>query len=150
MHYHHILLIFHLLASTIWIGGHLLLATSYLPKALRQNNKVIIMDFESRYERLGMSSLFVLVVTGIAMAIDFGVYPGRWFHFAEPIERVISVKLLLLFITLLLALSARFFVIPKLKLETGSIKVLAIHIISVTFIGVLMLVLGSSIRFGGL
>jgi len=33
--YHHFLLIIHLLAATVWIGGHLILSTRYLPEAIK-------------------------------------------------------------------------------------------------------------------
>ena len=35
---HHIYLIFHLLAATIWVGGHLVLALGFLPKALKNKD----------------------------------------------------------------------------------------------------------------
>ena len=150
MNYHHILLIFHLLAATVWIGGHLILAILHLPKALKTKDKSIILDFQSRFERLGMISLLVSVSSGVAMALDFGVYPNRWFHFSDPIEKVVSIKLLHLGMTLCFALSAQFFVIPKMKSGNNMLNLIAIHIISVTLIGVIMLIAGSSIRFGGI
>ena len=150
MNYHHVVLIFHLLAATVWVGGHLLLTVLLLPRAVRENDPSVILDFQKQYERFGMSSLLILVVTGIAMALDYGVYPGRWFHFADPIETVVSLKLSLLAATFALALSAQFFVIPRLKSGNPALGVIAFHIISVTLLGVSMLIIGSSIRFGGL
>ena len=149
MSYHHILLIFHLLAAAIWVGGHLLLLVSYVPGALRHHNKQVILDFEKHYERVGLPSLAVLVGTGIAMAADFGIGPGYWFHFEAPLERVISLKLLLLLANFALALSAQLNVIPRLKRGSNNLLPLVWHIGLVTAIGVLMLVLGSFIRFGG-
>ncbi len=147
---HHALLIIHLLAATIWVGGHLLLAVSYVPRALRENNREMILDFESRYEKLGMSALVVLVATGIAMAISYGVYPDQWFRFDSAIENVVSTKLTLLIATLMFALSARFRVIPRLKSGQNGLIPLVVHILSVTTIGVMMVVIGSFIRFGGI
>jgi hypothetical protein len=97
-----------------------------------------------------MPALALLVITGIMMAYKYGVSVGSWFHFATPIEKVISVKLALLFITVLFALSAQFRVIPKLKNNAGKLPEMSFHIISVTTIGVVMLILGSFIRFGGI
>lgn len=150
MNYHHVLLIFHLLAAAIWVGGHLLLLTSYVPKAVKERDKQVILNFEARYERLGMCSLAVLVGTGIAMAIDYGIFPGQWFHFDSPIERVVSLKLSLLIVTVLFALSAQLRVIPKLKKGSDKLGMLLFHITGVTTLGVLMLLLGTFIRFGGL
>jgi len=55
---------------------------------------------------------------------------------------------LLLLITLLLALHARFGIIPKLS--NDNLSKLAYHIITVTVIAVLMVIVGVSFRFGGL
>jgi putative copper export protein len=150
MAYHHLLLIFHLLAATIWLGGHLFLVALFLPKALRNNEASVILDFQAQYERIGMLSLYVLIGSGVAMALDLGIYPNQWFHFSGPIEKAVSIKILLLALTLGFALSARFFVIPRMKSGANMLGMIAIHIISVTTIAVLMLIVGSSIRFGGL
>lgn len=150
MNTHHVLLIVHLIAATVWVGGHLLLVTSYVPRAIKLNDAQIILNFESLYERLGMGSLIVLVASGIAMAYVYGVSPGRWFRFESGIETVVSVKLSLLLATVLFAVSARFVAIPRLKAGKSGLVPMTIHIIGVTTIGVAMVIFGSFIRFGGL
>lgn len=147
---HHLLLIIHLLCASIWVGGHLLLVFGHLPQALREKNQNIILDYERKYEPVGMTALFLLVVTGIMMAYKYGVSIEYWFHFASPIEKVVSTKLLLLLLTVLFALSAQFRVLPKLKTNPDKLPEMTFHILSVTFIGVLMLIFGSFVRFGGL
>ncbi len=82
------------------------------------------------------------------MAYDFGVSFDSWFSFSSGIEKVVSVKLLLLLFTFLLALIAQFSIIPNLSKH--NINKMAVLIISVTLIGVTMLILGSSIRYGGI
>ncbi|QKJ62758.1 CopD family protein [Flavobacterium sp. M31R6] len=146
---HHLLLIIHLLCASIWVGGHLLLVFSHLPQALKDKNQNIILDYERKYEPVGMTALILLVVTGIMMAYKYGVSIEYWFHFAAPIEKVVSTKLLLLLLTVLFALSAQFRVLPKLKNNPDKLPEMTFHIISVTFIGVLMLIVGSFVRFGG-
>jgi putative copper export protein len=145
---HHLLLVIHLLAATIWVGGHCILCFRYLPLALQQKNPGIISGFEKRYEIIGLPSLVLLVITGIAMAYRYGIFINTWFSFSHPIEKVVSFKLLLLLVTVLLALHARLFIIPRLRVAT--LWLLAVHIILVTVIGITMLVLGSFVRFGGL
>lgn len=147
---HHFLLIIHLICAAIWVGGHLLLVFAYLPKALKEKNQQIILEYEKKYEPVGMPALAILVITGIMMAYKYGVGIENWFHFASPVEKVISVKLALLFITVLFALSAQFRVIPKIKNNKDKLPEMSLHIISVTLIGVVMLVLGSFVRFGGI
>ena len=147
---HHLLLIIHLLCASIWVGGHLLLVFGHLPQALREKNQNIILDYERKYEPVGMTALALLIITGIMMAYKYGVSIEYWFQFATPIEKVVSTKLLLLLLTVLFALSAQFRVLPKLKNNPDKLPEMTFHIVSVTFIGVLMLVLGSFVRFGGL
>ncbi|MDR7212308.1 CopD family protein [Flavobacterium piscis] len=146
---HHLLLIIHLLSAAIWVGGHLLLCLAYLPRALSEKDPEIILNYEKKYEPVGMTSLFLLVTTGILMAYKYGVTIDYWFQFATPIEKVISLKLILLLLTAALALSAQFRVLPKLKTDSGKLPEMALHILSVTTIGILMLIFGSFIRFGG-
>lgn len=147
---HHLLLIIHLLCAAIWVGGHLLLVFGHLPQALREKNQNIILNYERKYEPVGMTSLLLLVITGIMMAYKYGVGIEYWFQFATPIEKVVSTKLFLLLLTVLFALSAQFRVLPKLKTDSGKLPEMTFHIVSVTLIGVMMLVLGSFVRFGGL
>jgi len=148
MHLHHLLLIVHLLAATIWVGGHLILCFRFLPKAIREQNPEIISSFEKQYESIGMPALFLLIITGIWMACNYGVALQKWFSFSSPIETVVSIKLILLFLTFAFAIHAQVAVIPKLSKK--NLKEMAFHIISVTFIGVVMLILGSTVRYGGI
>lgn len=146
---HHLLLIVHLLSATVWVGGHLLLVFGYLPQTLKTKDQNIILNYEKKYEPVGMSALVLLVISGVLMAYKYNVSIEYWFDFASPIEKVISTKLLLLLLTVAFALSAQFRVLPKLKKDPNKLPEMTFHIISVTIIGVLMLVLGSFIRFGG-
>lgn len=145
---HHVLLIAHLLGASIWVGGHLLLAISYVPKALKNKDPEIITQFERKYEALGLPALAVLVFSGIWMSLNYGVRPTDWLRFSSAVEIVVSIKLSLLLLTVLLALHARFFIIPKLS--KTNIPQLALHIYAVTVVGISMLVLGSFVRFGGM
>jgi len=145
---HHLLLIIHLLGAAVWVGGHLVLSIAVLPEVLRKKDPEILTNFEEKYERIGMPSLLIMVITGIWMAYQFGQGVSQWFHFSNPLETVISLKLILLLATVLFAINARFFVIPKLSPKT--LRVMAFHIISVTILGVAMLVLGSFVRYGGI
>lgn len=145
---HHFLLVVHLMAACVWVGGHLLLTVKYLPKALKSKNPQIIRDFEKHYEPIGLPSLLVLIATGVCMAYDYGVTVSHWFSFSEPLEKVVSIKMLLMFSTLLLAVHARLYIIPSLSAD--KLKQMAVHIILITTIGVAMLILGTFVRFGGL
>lgn len=147
---HHLLLIVHLIAASIWVGGHLYLVICILPKVLRQRNPASLLQFEKAYEPIGMTALLLLVITGIWMTVQFGIAPSRWFSFSSPIERVTSTKLLLLFCTLCFAVSAQLRVIPKLKGDAKKLPEMAVHIVGVSLLGLAMLVLGSFVRYGGI
>jgi len=144
---HHILLIIHLIAATIWIGGHLTLSIVFLPVALRKKEPLIILNFEKKFEPLGISSLIALIITGIWMAYDFGITYQSWFYFSGSLEKVVSIKLVLLMLTFVLALYTQIYVIPNLN--KYNLNKIAFSIISVTVIGLCMLILGSTIRYGG-
>jgi uncharacterized membrane protein len=145
---HHIVLIIHLLAATIWVGGHLLLAFRYLPATIKHKDISILNDFRSKFGKIGMPVLFILVLTGILLAYDYDVPVSKWFSFSNPMERTISTKLLLLFASLALAIHSQKFVFPKLTAEKMTLAI--IEIITVTLIGITMLILGSFIRLGGI
>ena len=148
MNSHHILLVLHLLAAAIWVGGHLVLSIGFLPEALRKKEPQIILNFESKFGKIGLPALATLIITGIWMAYDFNVTISTWFSFSSPIESVVSTKLILLLLTFILALNANLRVFPKLS--SKNLNVMAFHIIAVTTIGILMLILGSTIRYGGM
>lgn len=146
--YHHILLILHLLAATIWVGGHLFLSIRFLPEAIKTKDVSIIQNFKDKFEPIGMPALIISILTGILMAYDYGVPFTKWFSFSTGIEKVVSLKLLLLFITVALAVNAQLFLFPKLT--SKNLPKAALQIILVTLIGVTMLILGSLVRIGGL
>lgn len=146
--HHQIILIIHLLAASIWVGGHLFLILRILPATLQQKDISILSDFRLKFGKIGMSSLLILVVTGILLAYDYNVPISDWFSFSNPIEKIVSIKLLLLFTSLSLAVHAQKVVFTKL---TSNIMLPAIVEISiVTLIAVSMLILGSLVRVGGL
>src|SRR5690606_12350800 len=115
MNLHHLLLIIHLVCATIWVGGHLFLAIRVLPKALREKDVAGLKSFKEKFEPLGMPSLILLVVTGIWMAYDYSATISTWFSFSNNIEKVISIKLLLLLLTAILAVLADQIIFPKLN-----------------------------------
>ena len=151
MYTHHLILILHLIAATIWVGGHLVLAIGFLPKALKRKDFSYIGNFEKTYEPIGMLSLAVLVITGILMAYDYNAGLSSWFSFATPIERVVSLKLICLLTSICFAISAQTRDLPKLrKGQLNKLSEMAVHIICVTLIGVVMVILGSLVRIGGI
>jgi putative copper export protein len=141
------ILLVHALGATIWTGGHLVLALTVLPRALRTGSPEMVLQFEEGYEKLGMPALVVQIITGIWLAYRYLPDPGAWFGFGSPLAVNIFVKLALLALTLALAVHARLRVIPRL--DAQRLKGLAYHIVAVTVLAVLFVVMGIGFRFGG-
>jgi putative copper export protein len=142
-----ILVLLHTLSATIWTGGHLVLAIMVLPKALKKKEPELIENFEENFETLGLISLAIQVLTGLALTwIYFPQFQGLW-SLDSFLSRYIVIKLGILLLTLALAIHARFFIIPNLSKET--LNQLAYHIISITTFAVLFVVFGIGIRLGG-
>ncbi len=138
----------HLLGATVWTGGHLILATTILPAALRARDPAILLGFEQRYERIGMPALLVQVVSGLWLAWQRAPDPAGWLAPDTPGERAVSIKLGLLALTVVLALSARLRLIPRLTIET--LPILAVHVALVACASVAFVVVGLSFRLGGI
>jgi putative copper export protein len=141
------LLLLHILAATVWTGGHLVLALTVLPRVLKERAPTELLRFESAYERIGLPALLVQVVTGLWLAYRMVPDVTRWFAFDSPISRLIAVKILLLVVTVAFAVDARVRIIPRLSEKT--LTALAWHIIPVTIVSVLFVVVGVSFRTGG-
>ncbi len=145
---HGILLFLHVLAATVWTGGHLVLAAVVLPGVLRRKSPDELLRFESGYERIGIPALLVQVVTGLWLAYLLIPDVGQWFNLANPVSRPITAKLLLLAITVLFAVDARLRLIPKLNKE--NLTAMAWHIVPVTIVSVLFVAVGVAFRTGWL
>jgi putative copper export protein len=143
-----ILVILHTLGATVWAGGHLVLAVTVLPTALKHRDPNLIHQFEEHFEVFGLLALVLQVITGLWLTwIYFPGFQNFW-EFNSFLSIYIGAKLGLLLCTLALAVHARFFIIPNLTKET--LNFLAYHIVGVTTLAVLFVVLGVGIRVGGL
>lgn len=143
--YSYVLLI-HVLGATIWAGGHLVLVSTVLPRALASRDPAILLAFESGFERIGMPALLVQVVTGAWMAYALRPDVAGWFSLSDPTSRLIALKLALLAATVLTALDARFRIIPGLSAQT--LPALARRIVLVTVLAVGFVAAGVSFRGG--
>jgi putative copper export protein len=138
------LVLFHVLGATIWVGGHLILSIVFLPDALKSKDVTIILNFEKRFERVGIPALLIQVVTGIWMGVLFVPLPD-WWQLSTSHHILLWTKLGLLAGTIGLAIHARFFIIPKLNV--AALPSLAFHITMVTVLAVSFVITGLSFRF---
>lgn len=143
-----LLVILHTLGATVWTGGHLVLAITVLPQALKYRDPDLIHQFESHFERFGLLALLLQTITGLWLTwLYFPVIQAFW-AFDSFLSVYIAIKLGLLLGTLALAIHARFFIIPSLTKD--SLNKLAYHIVGVTTLAVLFVIVGVGIRLGGL
>ena len=143
---YYLLLSLHVLGATIWTGGHLVLATTVLPRALRARRAAVLLDFEQAYERVGMPALGVQIVTGLLLAHRLLGAPANWLA-ATPLAHVVHLKLACLAGTAALALYAKTRVLPRLNDET--LPAMAWPIAGVTTLAILFTLAGASARLGG-
>lgn len=141
-----IVLLLHILAATVWTGGHLVLALAVLPRVLKQKSPSELLRFESAYERIGIPALLIQVATGVWLAHRMVPDVSQWLTFDSPISRLIGAKLVLLAVTIGFAIDARLRIIPRLS--ENNLMSLAWHIIPVTAVSVLLVVAGVSFRAG--
>ncbi len=131
----------HVIAATVWVGGHLIVALAYLPEAVKRRNLDTLLDFERRYaKRIGVPSLLISGATGLAMAYS---YTG-WFGQVWPI----GVKVILFAILVLNIVLARHALHRAVSDHVGNTTRFAIHVIVVTVISILFVVMGWAIRMG--
>ncbi len=143
-----ILLLFHVLGATIWTGGHIILSVVILPKTLEEKSPQVLLDFESVYEKIGMPALILQIITGLGLAYTIIPDISGWLDLTNPLTHALLLKFILLFFTVVLALHARFRVIPNLRPET--LPIMAWHILPMTILSILFVFAGVSFRTGWL
>jgi putative copper export protein len=141
------IIVIHVLAATIWTGGHIVLATTVLPKILKTRDIDKLLDFEMGYEKVGMPALVIQIITGLYLAYSHLPEVGKWFSFSDHISTHIGIKLILLFCTFAFAINAKFRLIPNLE-KGNNLTIFAGHIISVTILSILFVIVGLSFRLG--
>ncbi len=141
------IVLLHVLAATVWTGGHLVLASTVLPRALKARSPEILLEFENGFEKVGMPALIIQIISGLWLAWQQVPDVAAWFGFESYTATMIALKLGTLALTAAFAVSARFFIVPKLRPET--LPLFAWHIVPVTVLSVVFVVLGVGINTGG-
>jgi uncharacterized membrane protein len=134
-----LLVLVHVLGAAIWVGGHLVLATRYLPDALRRRDASIVQEFERRFEPLAAPTLVITLLTGLALAWRLQPDVSAWFAAADATSLRILGKLLLVVATLALALDAK---LRLGEIDATKLKSYAAHALAVTALAVALAALG--------
>jgi putative copper export protein len=137
MDLYQILQALHVLFATVWVGGFITLLMAYGAELWRGTTNPIL-DFERRYEKIGLPSLIFAAATGMAMLY---VGWGKW-------PMAAHIKMGLFVILILTYLHARLRLIPRLKRGENVGGLLLLHVAAVTVISVAFVVLGATMRFG--
>lgn len=140
-------LLLHVLAATVWTGGHLVLTIAILPRVMRERSPRRLLEFESAFEKMGIPALAILVISGPWMALQSMPDASDWFVSEDLAAQLVRTKLILLAITALLAVDTRLRIIPRLRED--HLVSLAWHIVPVTVVAVLFVVAGVAFRVGG-
>ncbi|MCB1601350.1 MAG: hypothetical protein KDI66_15135 [Xanthomonadales bacterium] len=144
---HHALLVLHLLAAAVWVGGYVFLVLGYAPEALRTRDPRGLIDAHARLQRVGLPALVVVIVSGLWLAWNWLPDSTLWFESSLPIANVILAKLGLLALTLLLLTYLRLRVLPTLM--PARISRLALVLSLIALVGVAAAAIGPSFRYGG-
>ena len=143
--YRYVLLL-HILGACVWAGGHLVLLFRIFPGAVKAHSARLLLDFEQRFEALGIGALVTQVVTGLWLASRL-VPPSMWFNPAIPASQMIMIKFGVIIGTAAFALDARFRVLPRMS--DDRVATMRWHITAVTTMAVLAVAAGVGIRTGG-
>jgi putative copper export protein len=142
-----LLVILHILGATVWVGGHLVIVCTILPRALREKSAQRILDFEKGFVPIGVPAFLIQAATGLWLA-------DHWLGGLQNLAgkptgagHLILTKLALLVITIALMGYAHMRILPNLKGD--NLRPFVIHAWATTIVAVLMLVVGASVRLGG-
>ncbi len=132
--------VLHLLAATVWVGGHIAAALGVVPRLLR-GDRGALEAFERAYERVAAPSLAVAAATGAYMGLHW-YPPALWFSAADR-AWVLGAKAALVAATAALAASARLALRrARARGEEPSPAALAAHVTAVAAVAVALAVLG--------
>ena len=138
------LVVTHVIGATIWTGGHIVLSITVLQKALKQNNKDILLDFEILYEKVGIPALLFQIISGIILSFHYSSNFLDIFRMENSITTLITYKFILLLTTIIIAAHAKFKILPNLTKE--KLPLMAKHIYITTIISILYIAFGVLIR----
>lgn len=138
-------LLLHLLSATIWTGGHIIIAIMYIPKLLKNYETKSLLDFENKYEKIGMPALIIQIITGLFLAYSKLPDFSLWFSLANKTSLLITLKIGLLTITLTFALIANFVVIPRVK-QGKLLGFFSFQVLTVTLSSILFVIVGLAFR----
>lgn len=142
------LVVLHLLAACVWLGGHVLLASVLKQGVLDGRNPDTIYRIESLYDRVGVPALVVQLFTGLFLAYLHVPDVGQWLAFDGPMGRLIGLKLFLQALALGIALDLR--VRRFARVGSSGLSSLRWHVALIVLFSAASVFVGASFRIGWL
>ena len=112
---HTSLLFLHVLSASIWFGGYVVMFFIILPKAKRDGEPEVFIEFERSFQKIGFPALLAQLITGPILATRFLPDPLDWFKFQTPDQDHVASKIIFLFIIIVLVLRTRSNTVPRLR-----------------------------------
>ena len=136
-------IVLHVLAATVWTGGHLALVFMFLIPAIKSKKTIELLDFEDKYEPIGMPALLILVITGIYQSYIFIPDLSKWFDFSNHYSSHFSAKIIMVLMIVALALDMK---LRVMKQKEINLFCFSWHVFVVTILSVLLVIVGLSFR----
>jgi len=137
----------HVLAASMWVGSHLVLATGPLVKAVRVRDLSYVLEFYRAFAWPATIALIVAALTGVYMAY-LRAPPSHWFDFGTPQGRI-GEKIALFVALLLISGYAHARIVPEMRKGNPGVFWKAVAYIAVAAIlAIAFPVMGLMIRYG--
>jgi uncharacterized membrane protein len=126
----------HDLFTVLWVGGILTTAISFMPAIQRSKGKAssealsdLLGNYSHRLRNIAVVSIIGLWITGLLLTRQSSASGGGFMRFSTPYEVLISVKHLLVFIMVIIAVVRGFFVGGNIFSFTPSQKKLSMALL---------------------
>jgi len=137
----------HVIAASMWVGSHLILATGPMVRALRLRDSRPILEFYRAIAWPATVGLLIAALTGFYMAL-LRAPPSEWFSFGEPSGRI-GEKTVTFIVLLVISGYAHARIFPGMRQNNPSVFWRAIlFVVVATLLSLALPLLGSIIRYG--
>lgn len=131
----------HIAAAAIWAAGHIMLLAVAVARPIAAGYRPEMHRFLELHRKKGLCALSLLVLTGMALVVARDADPENWLLLNSPGECCVSLRVLLLGVTVLYVASAHFNILPRLRTRYCSLQPMLYHITFIILFGVALLAL---------